>query len=82
LEQAYGRWLLVKIVLFGAGVTDGAFKLLRLKRRLLILDETTESLENVFNQLEINVQLGLSLRAGVIVIGAILGRLPSSAPTL
>jgi putative copper resistance protein D len=73
-EQPYGRWLLVKIILFIFAVAIGAVNLLRLKPRLL-----TESAETSLAQLQINVRWELAFGTAIIVVVGILGILPPAS---
>ncbi len=76
VEQPYGRWLLVKIILFGIAVTIGAVNLLRLKPRLAIEKFQMQTVEAAAAQLQFNVQMELILGSVIIVVVAILGILP------
>jgi len=76
LEQTYGRWLLVKIILFGFAVSIGAVNLLRLKPRLTLEQFQTENSEATAAQLQFNIQVELFLGIVVVIIVAVLGILP------
>jgi putative copper resistance protein D len=76
IRQPYGRWLSVKIVLFGIAVAIGAVNLLRLKPRLLDEVARSQSAGVPAAQIQFNVTLELFLAAGVVIIVAILGILP------
>jgi copper resistance protein D len=73
-QQSYGRWLLLKIILFGLAVGLGAVNLLRLKPALS-REETPESVA-VAARLEFNVQVEFWLGVAIIVTVAVLGILP------
>jgi putative copper resistance protein D len=76
LEQTYGRWLLVKIILFVFAVAIGAVNLLRLKPRLSIEKPQAPIVEPAAAQLQFNVQMELAIGMAIVVIVAILGMLP------
>jgi copper resistance protein D len=75
-EQPYGRWLLVKIILFGIAVAIGAVNLLRLKSRLAVDKFQRQTVEAAAAQLQFNVQMELILGSAIVVVVAILGILP------
>lgn len=75
-SQTYGRWLLVKICLFGVAVAIGAVNLLRLKPRLLAETAQSQPSEATAAQLQLNVQMELVLGTTIVVVVAILGILP------
>jgi len=79
IEEPYGRWLLVKIILFCFAVAIGAVNLLRLKPGLLIENSQAKGSEAAASQLQFNVQMELLLGAAIIVVVAILGILPPTA---
>ena len=74
--EVYGRWLLIKIILFGITVVIGAINLLRLKPRLLAENLPPHEGEITASQLQHNVQMELILSTGIIFVVAILGILP------
>lgn len=78
----YGRWLLVKIILFCMAVAIGAINLLRLKPRLLEAHAQTEFADSLASQLRFNILLEVSLGTAIVVIVAILGILPPRAALL
>jgi putative copper resistance protein D len=75
----YGRWLLVKIILFFVAVAIGAVNLLRLKPHLEIKNVQTKNSEAAVAQLQFNVQMELFLGFAVVVVVAILGILPPTS---
>jgi putative copper resistance protein D len=75
-EQPYGRWLLVKIMLFAVAVSIGAVNLLRLKPRLAAEKFELQTVEAAAAQLQFNVQWELAFGTMIIVIVAVLGILP------
>jgi putative copper export protein len=75
-QQAYGRWLLLKIILFLAAVALGAINLLRLKPRLATETRETQKYESACRQLLVNVQAELFLGVIILVVVAVLGILP------
>jgi putative copper resistance protein D len=77
--QAYGRWLLVKIILFCFAVALGAVNLWRLKPRLLTEKSPSDVFHATAGQLQFNVQIELAIGMTIIVIVAILGILPPAA---
>jgi copper resistance protein D len=79
IEQTYGRWLLVKIILFGFAVAIGAVNLLRLKPRLLMESSPSQSSEASVAQLQFNVQMELAIGTAIIIVVAVLGILPPTA---
>jgi putative copper resistance protein D len=76
LEQPYGRWLLVKIILFCFAVAIGAVNLLRLKPRLKIKNAQMQNVEATAVQLQFNVQAELFFGIAIVIVVAILGILP------
>lgn len=74
-EQVYGRWLLLKIVLFGLSVSIGAVNLLILRPRLSSENPAAEK-KVAAVRLECNVQMELLLGAVIVIVVAILGILP------
>lgn len=78
--QPYGRWLLLKLVLFALAIAIGAINLLRLKPRLSNAPLPSTDYERTAAQLDLNVRLEIFLAAGVVVIVAILGILPPGMP--
>ncbi|MGH7977409.1 MAG: CopD family protein [Limisphaerales bacterium] len=74
--QTYGRWLLVKIILFCVAVTIGAVNLLRLKPRLSAENSQIQIFGTTAGQLQFNVQTELFLGTAIVIIVAILGILP------
>jgi copper resistance protein D len=76
LEQIYGRWLLVKIILFCFAVAIGAVNLLRLKPRLTPGKFPVENSETTAAQLQFNIRVELFLGIAVIIVVAVLGVLP------
>lgn len=77
--QAYGRWLLAKIIFFGIAVAIGAVNLLRLKPRLLAAGPTLPTAEAAVAQLQFNVQIELILGTAIVIVVAILGILPPAS---
>jgi putative copper resistance protein D len=75
-EQTYGRFLLLKIVLFIFAVAVGAVNLLRLKPRLAIENFQLPCSEASVDQLQFNVQAELLLGVAIVVVVAVLGILP------
>jgi putative copper resistance protein D len=73
--QIYGRWLLLKVVLFALSVGIGAINLLRLKPRLSA-DHPAGQKDEAVARLQFNVQLELLLGAIIVIVVAILGILP------
>ena len=71
IHQPYGRWLLLKILLFLGAVAIGALNLLRLKPRL-----SPSTINIVVPQLHFNVLVELFLGTIILLIVAILGILP------
>jgi copper resistance protein D len=78
-EQAYGRWLLLKIILFGFAVAIGAVNLLRLKPRLEIKGSQAQKTKATATRLQFNVKVELLLSVAIIIVVAILGILPPAA---
>ena len=73
--QIYGRWLLLKVVLFVLAVAIGAVNLLRLKPRLSANNPTVQK-DEAAARLQFNVQMELLLGAIIVIVVAILGILP------
>jgi copper resistance protein D len=80
IEQTYGRWLLVKIILFCFAVSIGAVNLLRLTPRLTLKKLQGENSEAATAQLQFNVQVELFLGIAVVIVVAVLGILPPVSP--
>lgn len=78
-SQAYGRWLLGKIILFFAAVAIGAVNLLRLKPRLLYMNSQPSFASETLARLRFNVLLELVLGSAIVIIVAVLGILAPSA---
>ncbi|HXD00783.1 MAG TPA: CopD family protein [Verrucomicrobiae bacterium] len=78
-EQTYGRFLLLKILLFLFAVAIGAVNLLRLKPRLASNASSSAEQSSSVAQLQFNVQVELFLTAFIIIVVAILGILPPTA---
>ena len=76
LGQTYGRWLLVKIILFCFAVSIGAVNLLRLKPRLTPGRFPAEISEAAAAQLQSNIRVELFLGVAVVIVVAVLGILP------
>ncbi len=76
VSQPYGRWLLLKLLLFVFAVAIGAVNLFRLKPRLTRAGFLAQDLGATAVQLKFNVRLELLLGGVVIVVVAILGILP------
>lgn len=76
LGESYGRWLLLKIILFCFTVVIGAVNLLRLKPRLEIKNPQMQNSEATVAQLQFNVRMELILGTAIVIIVAILGILP------
>jgi putative copper export protein len=76
VSQPYGRWLLVKIGLFGVATAIGALNLLRLKPRLSFADPRSAAAQIAGARLQANVQVELMLAAAVVIVVAVLGILP------
>ena len=74
--EPYGRWLLIKTLLFFATVGIGAINLCRLKPRLSQSDLSPESARPVLDRLQVNILLELVLGTVIVIIVAILGILP------
>jgi putative copper resistance protein D len=77
-QQTYGRFLLLKILLFLLVVAIGAVNLLRLKPRFTST-ASSETRLSTAAQLQSNVRMELFLSAFIIVVVAILGILPPAA---
>jgi putative copper resistance protein D len=77
--QSYGRWLLVKIVLFGVVLAIAAVNLLRLKPRMIAEKLEPGNASATVAQLQRNVQCEFLLGSGIIAIVAVLGILPPAA---
>jgi putative copper resistance protein D len=75
-RETYGRWLLVKVILFIFAIAIGAMNLLRLKPRLMADDAPAQSAEATATQLQLNVQAELILGTAIILVVAVLGTLP------
>lgn len=75
-HQAYGQWLLLKIILFLCAIALGAMNLLRLKPRLVPETFEPQKYEAACRQLMANVKAELFLGIVIIVIVAVLGILP------
>ena len=73
--QIYGRWLLLKVVLFALSVGIGAINLLRLKPQLSANNPAVQKNEAAV-RLQFNVQMELLLGAIIVIVVAILGILP------
>jgi putative copper resistance protein D len=73
--QIYGRWLLLKVVLFVLAVAIGAINLLRLKPRLSANNPAAQK-DEAAARLQFNVQMELLLGAIIVIVVAILGILP------
>ncbi len=73
--QIYGRWLLLKVVLFVLAVGIGAINLLRLKPRLSANNPAAQK-DEAAARLQFNVQMELLLGAIIVIVVAILGILP------
>ena len=76
IDQAYGRWLFAKIILFCFAVAIGAVNLLRLKPRLLLENSRAQNPETTVARLQSNVQMELALGVAIVIVVAILGILP------
>ncbi len=77
--QTYGRWLLLKIILFAVAVAIGAVNLLRLKPRLEIKSSQLQKTETAMAQLRFNVLMELLIGIVIVIVVAILGVLPPAA---
>jgi putative copper resistance protein D len=75
-EETYGRWLLLKILLFILATAIGAVNLLRLKPRLMADRTPAQTAEKTTAQLQFNVQMELILCTAIVLVVAILGILP------
>jgi putative copper resistance protein D len=75
-EAPYGRWLLVKLALFGCAVAIGAVNLLRLKPRFLGEKPSAAIIEATSAHLRCNVELELVLGTAIVIVVAVLGGLP------
>jgi putative copper export protein len=75
-NQPYGRWLLLKIVLFCVAIAIGAVNLLRLRPQLTVEGIQSPSAQAAAARLQSNVQLELILGAIVVIVVAVLGILP------
>jgi putative copper resistance protein D len=73
--QIYGRWLLLKVVLFAFTVSIGAMNLLRLKPQLSANNPAVQR-DEAAARLQFNVQMELLLGAIIVIVVAILGILP------
>jgi putative copper resistance protein D len=80
VATVYGRLLLLKLGLFGAMVVIGAFNLLRLKPRILVVAKSTAlgKSSNLLRSLRRNVLTELSLGTLVIIVVGVLGMTPPS----
>jgi copper resistance protein D len=76
--QTYGRWLLLKIILFGFAAVIGAVNLLRLKPKLKIENSQTRTTEATA-QLQFNILMELLIGIVIVIVVAILGILPPAA---
>jgi copper resistance protein D len=74
--QAYGRWLLAKIILFGVAMAIATVNLLRLKPRLVTEINRVQNAEPTAARLQFNVHMELALGMAIVIIVAILGILP------
>lgn len=79
IHQPYGRFLLVKLVLFTGAVALGAVNLLRLKPRLCASASRETEPSRTVSWLRFNVQVELALGTLIIIVVAVLGLLPPSA---
>jgi putative copper resistance protein D len=75
-EETYGRWLLLKILLFVLATAIGAVNLLWLKPRLMADRTPAKTAEKATAQLQFNVQMELIFSTAIILVVAILGILP------
>ena len=75
-SQPYGRWLLAKIIFFGAAVAIASVNLSRLKPRMHVESSQPERAGATVAQLQTNVQSELFLGLAIVIIVAILGILP------
>jgi putative copper resistance protein D len=73
--QVYGRWLLLKVVLFFLAISIGAVNLLSLKPRLST-EKPPAAEKAAALRLQFNVQMELLLAAAIVIVVAILGILP------
>ena len=78
--QAYGQWLLAKIILFGVTMAIATVNLLRLKPRLVTEINQAQNAEPAAARLQFNVQMELVLGTAIVIIVAILGILPPPSP--
>jgi putative copper resistance protein D len=75
VNEPYGRWLSLKILLFSGAITIGAINLLRLKPCLSASDSPS-TVAAVMPQLHFNVILELFFGTAILLVVAILGMLP------
>jgi copper resistance protein D len=78
IGSAYGRWLLVKVVLFLAAVCIGAVNRLRLKPRMLARNALADRAEPAA-QMQFNAVKELALGTAIVLVVAVLGILPPGA---
>jgi copper resistance protein D len=76
--QPYGRWLLLKIILFCGAVAIGAVNVLRLKPRLLAEIPPTDHAP-ALARLQANVHWELVFSGVIIVVVAVVGTLPPAS---
>lgn len=76
INQAYGRWLMVKIAFFCVAIAIGAMNLLRLKARLPVGSRPSQNAQATAAQMQFNVQVELVLGLAIVIVVAILGMLP------
>ena len=79
IHQPYGRFLLVKLLLFIGAVSLGAVNLLRLKPQLRDSAAQQADRNRVASWLRFNMQVELALGTLIIIVVAVLGLLPPSA---
>ena len=75
----YGRWLVLKMIVFGIAVAIGAVNRTRLKPRLIQDGSGRQNADATIARLRRNVRWELLLGTAIILIVAILGMLPPAA---
>jgi putative copper export protein len=79
INLPYGRWLLLKIILFCIALGFGAVNLLRLKPRLQAEGISIGRSDRTLQQLRSNVQYEIYLAMVIVIVVAVLGTLPPAA---
>ena len=76
MQEPYGRWLLLKLILFGIIIAIGAINLLRLKPRIESEEYQSQPAGKAVVRLQFNVRAELFLAMLVVIVVAVLGILP------